>query len=42
LSQLFQSLNRAYKRSDATFIRGNYIDGFGFQSLNRAYKRSDR
>ncbi len=38
---LFQSLNRAYKRSD----RALAMLGFGtqlFQSLNRAYKRSDR
>ncbi len=38
---LFQSLNRAYKRSDAS---DGHVPAWGavvFQSLNRAYKRSD-
>ncbi len=39
-SAMFQSLNRAYKRSDhgtLALLAGR----FQFQSLNRAYKRSD-
>ncbi len=37
---MFQSLNRAYKRSDAMIVfQGNSVKRF--QSLNRAYKRSD-
>src|SRR6266852_5023759 len=36
----FQSLNRAYKRSDAESLKPRLKPG-QFQSLNRAYKRSD-
>ncbi len=37
----FQSLNRAYKRSDPTNDTTRPLRGMMFQSLNRAYKRSD-
>ncbi len=37
----FQSLNRAYKRSDQADQLGVAFDVGEFQSLNRAYKRSD-
>ncbi len=37
----FQSLNRAYKRSDDRTPRLPRSKPHQFQSLNRAYKRSD-
>src|SRR6266849_3542308 len=37
----FQSLNRAYKRSDGSMARLLPAGLYSFQSLNRAYKRSD-
>src|SRR6266849_2100715 len=39
---MFQSLNRAYKRSDRVLCHTEVIEACKFQSLNRAYKRSDR
>ncbi len=38
---LFQSLNRAYKRSDEVTVGPTGMLDKLFQSLNRAYKRSD-
>ncbi len=38
----FQSLNRAYKRSDARLRIRIILTACSFQSLNRAYKRSDK
>ncbi len=40
-NSLFQSLNRAYKRSDPTSSSMPFNTELAFQSLNRAYKRSD-
>ncbi len=38
---MFQSLNRAYKRSDMEGMPFSFAIVLLFQSLNRAYKRSD-